>query len=145
MALYVRTLSGSQDLGATTLTVAQIQTIAAPLVAVIPTYGEFLHEIVIDPSIPKIVDRIKTIRKLGAGEPSIVEAVTTAPIPSAKAAADIKVKMGQAVKVLDGYIWYRKHPWILPVGVAGVVLTIMGVGFGIGRLTKSCKSAPNPA
>ena len=145
MALYVRTLGGSQDLGATTLTVAQLQTAVAPLVAFIPTYGPFLQEIIVDPAIPQIVDRIKTIRKLGAGEPSVVEVVTTAPIPSKQAAADIKVKMGQAVKVLDGYIWYRKHPWILPVGVAGVVLTIMGVGFGIGRLTKSCKSAPNPA
>ena len=91
----------------------------------------FVLTVVEDPALPQIITRIKTLQALHAKTSS--GAVPTASAPPK--GIDLK----RAVPLLDAAIWYEQHRWAPWAIGAGVVLTLGGIGFGVGRLTKRCR------
>jgi hypothetical protein len=105
---------------------SQILTKAGP-------YLDTVLQIVQDPALPQVIDRVKLIRTLSAGPSPATPAPSTAP------AAGFELK--RTLPVLDAVIWYEKHRWAPYVAGAGVILVLGGIGFGIGRATKKkCKT-----
>jgi hypothetical protein len=94
----------------------------------------FILSIVEDPALPLIITRVKTLQT--------VHAATAAPAaPGATPSGPPKgVDLHRAVPLLDAAIWYEKHKWVPWAVGAGVVLTLGGIGFGIGRLSKRCRA-----
>jgi hypothetical protein len=96
-------------------------------------YLDTVLQIVQDPALPQVIDRVKLIRTLSAGPSPATPAPSTAP------AAGFELK--RTLPVLDAVIWYEKHRWAPYVAGAGVILVLGGIGFGIGRATKKkCKT-----
>lgn len=97
--------------------------------------------VVQDPALPQVIGRVKTLRSLAAAKavPAAPGAAPTAP------SADTGIK--KLLPAFDAAIFLDKHPaaqFVLkhPVLVgAGAFLVLTGIGFGIGRLTKRCRTA----
>ena len=47
----------------------------------------------------------------------------------------------KVAKPLRAYVWYRKNPWILPVGIAAVIGIPFALGYAFGKRTKKRKGS----
>lgn len=89
-----------------------------------------------DPALPQVISRVQVIQQMEEAA-----AAKKAPkVPAAPGAAPAKPKtvgvgLHRVVPALDAYIYARKHPWVPWVAGGGLVLLLVGVGFGIGRAT----------
>jgi hypothetical protein len=108
---------------------------------------DVVMSIVSDPAMPQIVARIRTIQSIRAAKSPPAPAPAPAPATSATSAtaptatppaANLGLK--RALPILDGVIFFEKHPWAPWAIGAGVLLVLGGIGFGIGRLSKRCKA-----
>jgi len=108
---------------------SQILTKAGP-------YLDTVLQIVQDPALPQVIDRVKLIRTLAAGPAVPAAAAAPSTAPTAPAGFELR----RTLPVLDAVIWYQKHRWAPYVAGVGVALLLGGIGYGIGRATKKCKT-----
>lgn len=93
-------------------------------------YLDVAESIVDDPALPDFMSRIRTIRSLNnPGTPA------TPPAPAADGSLPPVVPVGltKFMPAVDGYIWARQHPWIVPLVGVGVIGVLGGAGFLLGR------------
>lgn len=104
-----------------------------------PKYIDVIGSVLEDPALDAVVARVKTLAAIEKATPRA--APTTAPVtaPIATTAGKKGIGLSVAIRPLDLYIWYKNNKWVLPVGIAGVVLVLGGIGFTVGRLSKRCK------
>ena len=97
-------------------------------------YLDTVLEVVQDPALPQLVSRIKTLKALDAGtsKPSVPSA------PGAPAKAG--VGLSRTLPLWDAAIFYMRYPWAPWVIGAGTIVVLGGIGFGIGRATKKCRT-----
>jgi hypothetical protein len=75
-------------------------------------------DIVNDPALPKVVSLMNEIKAL----------------PSEKMSPTEKgIGLRKIVRPLEIFIAYKKHPWIAPAAVGGLVLTIFALGVFTGK------------
>jgi len=104
-------------------------------------YLDIVSGVLTDKALPDLAQRIRTISSINTSGPK----APAAPAAPADTSKPVNLDLQRFVKPLDAYIYYRRHTWILPVAIGGGVLLLAGLGFGIGRWTKSCKAKPTGA
>jgi hypothetical protein len=92
-------------------------------------YLDTVVDVVQDPALPQLVTRIKTLKALQAKAP----ATPTEPTKPG-------VGLDRALPLMDAAIFYTKYPWAPWAIGAGVIVVLGGIGFGIGRATKRCRT-----
>lgn len=114
----------------------------AKLVKILNAAGPHLDtvlQISLDPALPQIVARLKTLQASAAAKPS------TPAAPGAAPTTDSGVS--KLIPALDAAIFLDRHPAAQfaidhPILVgAGAFVILTGIGFGIGRLSKRCRTA----
>ena len=94
-------------------------------------YLDTVLEVVQDPALPQLVTKIKTLKALDTGTS----------MPSAPGAPSTPgVGLNRVLPLWDAAIWYTKYPWAPWVIGGGTILVLGGIGFGIGRATKKCRT-----
>ncbi len=111
---------------------------AATLITQAQDYLPTITAAVQDPSMPALIQRVQTLQTLTSGP---APAPTPAPTPGTTPAAT-GVGLNRVLPLFDAAIWYTKYPWAPWVIGAGVIITLGGAGFAVGRLTKRCGSKP---
>lgn len=97
-------------------------------------YLDTVLEVVQDPALPQLVTKIKTLKAIDAG-------TRTPTAPGAPApAATPGVGLNRVLPLWDAAIFYTKYPWAPWAIGAGAVVLLGGIGFGIGRATKKCRT-----
>lgn len=96
-------------------------------------YIDDIIDVVEDPALPAIIQRVRIIRNLNKGL-----SPTGTPLSGNELA---EVGLTKYLPVIDTYIWIKQHVWIVPVAIAGVLLIPGLIGYVIGRATKRCSSA----
>lgn len=98
-------------------------------------YLDTVLEVVQDPALPQLVTKIKTLKAIDAGTraPTAPGAPAPAPTPG--------VGLNRVLPLWDAAIFYTKYPWAPWAIGAGAVVLLGGIGFGIGRATKRCRTA----
>jgi len=111
--------------------ISQAVTIVQKAEPYIPTITSAVQ----DPAMPQLMARVQTLQAL--------EAAKSPPkAPGAPAApASVGVGLSRVLPLFDVAIWYEKHPWAPWAIGAGVIAVLGGVGFGVGRWTKRCRSS----
>lgn len=97
-------------------------------------YLDTVLEVVQDPALPQLVTKIKALKAIDAGTRT-----PTAPGAPAPAAAP-GVGLNRVLPLWDAAIFYTKYPWAPWAIGAGAVVLLGGIGFGIGRATKKCRT-----
>ncbi len=96
-------------------------------------YLDTVLEIVQDPAMPQLIDRVKTLKAIDAAK-------SPSAAPGAPAAATSGVGLKRVLPLWDVAIFYTKYPWAPWAIGAGAVVLLGGIGFGIGRATKKCRT-----
>jgi len=112
---------------------SSLLTSVGPILAKVQKYLPTIVNIAEDPALPLVVNKIQALRNLELKARSAAAAAHTAP-PGPPGPPGIG--LWRVAGVLDAYIWTRQHPWAFRGIVAGSVLGLIGVGFGLGRLSK---------
>ena len=110
-----------------------------------PAYVETAMNVIEDPALPEFVGLLNKMRALEAGPPKPAEpGWAKIPLPSTAPAPSKPVGIGlkRLVAPLKLYVKYRQNPALGYAAVGGVVLILVGLGFGIGRVSKRCKVSP---
>lgn len=87
-------------------------------------YVGTVQKVVSDPAFPTVMQRIETIAALE-------DASSTGGGPSTP--GGVGVGLSKAVPILDGYIFYKKNPWLGIAAIGLVVAVIGGIGYRIGQ------------
>lgn len=97
-------------------------------------YLPTIVKVVEDPALPQVVSRIEKLKA--------ADAAASAPsgIPAAAAPSKPGVGLSRTLPLWDAAIGYTKYPWAPWAIAAGAVVVLGGIGFGIGRWTKKCKT-----
>lgn len=82
-----------------------------------------IQYIVMDPGLPLVISRIRTLHDLEQGSSTPGQ-----PSPPEKPGIGLQ----RLVKPLDYYIYYRRNPWVLPAAVVGVVGGLVAIGYLLG-------------
>jgi hypothetical protein len=114
---------------------AQLPKVAA-IVDKAVKYLPTVQAIVEDPSLPILVARIQTLRSLEAK--ARTDAVTKKK-PQPGPAGPVGIGLHRFVKPLDMYISFRTSPAKFYVGIGIAAVSVVGLGFLAGRLTKRCR------
>lgn len=94
-------------------------------------YLDTVLEIVQDPALPQLITKVKVLKAVDAG--------TSAPaVPGTATTPGVGLK--RVLPLWDIAIFYTKYPWAPWVIGAGTVIVLGGIGFGIGRATKKCRT-----
>mgnify|MGYP003392130284 CR=1 FL=1 len=94
-------------------------------------YLDTVLEIVQDPALPQLITKVKVLKAADAGaSPSAAPGGTAAP----------GVGLNRVLPLWDVAIFYTKYPWAPWAIGAGAVVLLGGIGFGIGRATKKCRT-----
>lgn len=104
-----------------------------PILTKVQAYLPTILSIAEDPALPTVVNRIQMLRKLEVNARSEATA-THQPQPGPPGPPGIG--LWRLTAPLDAYIWTREHPWATRGILAGSLLGLVGIGFGIGRLSK---------
>lgn len=110
------------------------------VVTIIDKAGEYLPvvmDIVEDPALPQIAQRIATLKDLAAGQPEGTTS-TTNYVPGTG------VGLSRAIPLLDGVIFFEKNPWTVYAGAAAVVALLGGIGYMLGRRSVGAKTLSGP-
>jgi hypothetical protein len=91
-------------------------------------------DVVEDPALPEIIQRIRIIRKLK-------KLPVTAPIKQLGGNETDASLLRKYLPAIDAYIWVEQNKWVIPVGIATALLIPGLIGFLIGRVTKKCSVA----
>lgn len=93
-------------------------------------YLDTVLEIVQDPALPQLITKVKTLK-----------AITPSSAPAAPGAPTTPgVGLNRVLPLWDAAIFYTKYPWAPWVIGAGAIVVLGGIGFGIGRATKKCRT-----
>lgn len=112
--------------------ISQAVTIVQKAEPYIPTITSAVQ----DPAMPQLMARVQTLQALEAAKsPPAVPGAT----PAAPASAG--VGLNRVLPLFDVAIWYEKHPWAPWAIGAGVITVLGGIGFGVGRWTKRCRTS----
>lgn len=85
-------------------------------------------DIVEDPALPQIAQRIKILKSLAAtGSTRGATTSTSTYVPGTG------IGLKRALPVLDALIFYLKNPWVAYAAGAGIVLVLGGIGFKLGQ------------
>lgn len=118
-------------------TVSDIQALLSKGSTILSKAGPYLDtvlEIVQDPALPQLVTKVKLLKAIDAG-------TRTPTAPGAPApAATPGVGLNRVLPLWDAAIFYTKYPWAPWAIGAGAILVLGGIGFGIGRATKKCRT-----
>lgn len=107
---------------------------AATILPKIQPYLPTIEQAADDPALPALIDRVQTLQKLDAAKSAPAAPGTPAP-------AQAGVGLKRVLPLWDAAIWYTKYPWAPWAIAAGTVVALGGIGFGIGRWTKRCKTS----
>ncbi len=94
-------------------------------------YLDTVLEIVQDPALPQLITKVKTLKAVDQGT-SAPAAPGAAPTPG--------VGLNRVLPLWDAAIFYTKYPWAPWAIGAGAIVVLGGIGFGIGRATKKCRT-----
>lgn len=114
-------------------TVSDISALLSKGGAILTKAGPYLDtvlEVVQDPALPQLVTKIKTLKAI---TPSAAPAAPGAP-------ATAGVGLNRVLPLWDAAIFYTKYPWAPWAIGAGAIIVLGGIGFGIGRATKKCRT-----
>jgi len=87
-------------------------------------------QVIADPALPDVVERLKILHELEQASPSAPKAPTSGQ-------PTLGVGLRFVVPVLDGWIFVRRNPWVAFAAAAAFVLLIGDVGYRMGR--RKCK------
>jgi hypothetical protein len=87
--------------------------------------------VVEDPALPQVIDRVQTIRALEEARAK----EKPAPLAPGEKPKPVGIGLKRVIPALDAFIYARRHPWVPWVAGGGAVLLLVGIGFGVGRLT----------
>jgi len=109
-------------------------------------YLDTILQVVQDPALPQLVDRIKTLQTIEAAKPSTPTAAATP--GTAPVTPTTNTGISKLIPALDAAIFLDKHPAaqfaldhpvLVGAGAAVILAGIgIGIGIGVGRLTKKC-------
>lgn len=106
----------------------------------IAPYLDLAESVVNDPALPRVANLARQIRDYGARPPAAPPASSSATATAAVPAKPTgSFKLAKLEKVLEAYLYTKKHPWVVYAGATGMILLPIGIGLGIGRLSKQCK------
>jgi len=112
---------------------SSLLTSIGPLLAKVQKYLPTIVNIAEDPALPIVVNKIQALRNLELKARSDAAAAhATPPGPPGPPG----IGLWRVAGALDAYIWTRQHPWAFRGIVASSVLGLIGIGFGLGRLSK---------
>jgi hypothetical protein len=134
--------------------IQKVQPYLPKVIAIVDKYGSRIPEILKkvephiptiiavaeDPALPLVINRVETIRQIEAAKAVKKAAKKPPPPPGVKPSMEsaqkkVGLALHRVVPALDAYIYIRKNPWVPWVAGGGAVLLLMGIGFGVGRLT----------
>lgn len=115
---------------------SDLQKIASKAPSLLNQISPIVVAVIEDPALPEVLVRLRAIVAM---EQAIARKKTTSAGFGAFG-ADPGVNLIKAIPFLDAYLYLRQHPWVGIAAGAGVVAALFGAGFGVGRLTKRCKS-----
>jgi hypothetical protein len=121
---YARRARPTQGLGDT---ITDLTTILTKVPDALPV----IVQAVSDPAFPAILDRVKTMQAIQEAEAQKNPPPRPPGLPSSLP-TPVGLGLDKAIRPFDMYLYYLKHPWAPWVIVGGTVLTMLGVGFGIG-------------
>lgn len=82
--------------------------------------ADAIQYIALDPALPLVISRIRTLHDLE-------QSPSTPGQPSPPEKPGIGLQ--RLVQPLDYYIYYRRNPWVLPVGAACVIGGLIAIGY----------------
>jgi hypothetical protein len=123
-------------------TIEDIATVVQKARAFLPT----VLNIVEDPAIPALIDRIKILREL---EKAARTTAQTQGKPQPGPPGPVGIGLHRFIKPLDYYIKYRQNPkqaqLLAGLGAAGILVLFVGAGVALGhRRLKACPTPQRP-
>lgn len=109
----------------------QLVTIVNKAAPYLPTIVQAVE----DPALPQVIDRVQKLKA--------ADAARSAPsgVPAAAAPTKPGVGLSRTLPLWDAAIGYTKYPWAPWAIAGGAIIVLGGIGFGIGRWTKRCKTS----
>lgn len=92
----------------------------------VPSYIPILIDVVTDPALPEIFQRVRTIQSLTAERKAKAKS-------GLYGDETVGIGLKKFVKPLDAVIWYLKHRWAPWVIGGGTIIVLFGGGFALGR------------
>ncbi len=83
-------------------------------------------QLIADPALPDVLERLKVLHELEAASPN----APTAPVTGQP---KLGVGLRYAVPVLDGVIFVRRNPWVAFAAAAAFVFLIGDIGYRLGK------------
>lgn len=92
-------------------------------------YLDVVEAVLEDPALPQVATRLRKLKAIQAKRPSLPPG--TPRLPAGQKPPGIGLQA--TVKPLDAFIYYREHPWILPVGIVAALAVPGVIGYYIGK------------
>lgn len=118
---------------------SQAPAVVGSLVKVVKKVGPVLGTVQIivdDPAFPQVVTKIRTLHEIEAAQ-AAAKPPSPTPSPTTPPMAPVGIGLHRVLPILDAVIYARRNPWAPWAVGAGLLLLIGGVGYRLGRRSRS--------